>query len=64
VSLVAPTWTDISIDLAAAAAANAAFRPAMINQVGFEFRTNSAGDAGAFPNPESVVFHIDSVFAQ
>jgi hypothetical protein len=58
------TWTDLTLDPAAAHTANAAFDATQLIQLGVQFGTGSRPDGGIFAGPITAVFHIDSFIAQ
>jgi hypothetical protein len=63
--LTAGSWLDLSLDLAAAKAAQPNFDPTQIIDVGVEIGTDVApADGGAFPTPVPLSFHIDSIVAE
>ena len=57
-SLVAGTWTDLTLDLTKQ---TAPFDPTIVVQIGIQFYSGDRQDAGAFPGPVDVVIQIDGI---
>jgi hypothetical protein len=51
-------WKQLTLDLSQQASP---FDASQLIQIGVKFATNSKGDSGAFPGPEHLTFHIDTV---
>lgn len=57
-TLVAGSWTDLTLDLTMAAAP---FDPTMVVQIGLQVYSGDPQEAGAFPGPVDLVIQIDSI---
>jgi hypothetical protein len=57
--LVAGAWTDLTFNVGAVTTAG--WMASQIYQVGIQFYSGDAPEAGTFPGPQDVIFQIDSI---